>query len=168
VLKTARVREQEMNRWHKLAFLAMALLLINVATWFITGVNQRNGVYPVDADSIGIPIVGTLFASLVVLPLLLLIGLLPTAGFVRRLCSRGFRWSIAAGAALLVLYVTVGLFAVSGVAEWAIPHHYLIAACYSFLLLVLVAFLFLDMKRLFSLRMGTLVQIQLDSDCEKK
>jgi hypothetical protein len=142
------VREQEMNRWHKLTFLAIALLLINVATWFITGVNQRNGIYPVDADSIGIPIVLTLYASLVVVPLLLLIALLPTAGFVRRLCLRGIGWSIATGVMLLLLYVAVGLFAVSGMAEWAIPHHYLIAASYSVLLLVLVIILLHDMKRL--------------------
>ncbi len=135
---------------HKLLILTMVVFLINIAVWFITDANQRNGIYPIDADSIGIPILLTWFASLFVLPVLLLIGLLPTADFVRRLCSRGIGWSIAVGAVLLILYVIAGLFAIAGVAKWAIPHHYLIAACYFVLVMALVVFLFFDMKRLFS------------------
>lgn len=139
-----------MNRWHKFAFLSIALLLINVATWFITHYNSRNGIYPMDADSIGIPIFGTLFASLLVLPLLLLISFLPTTGFVRRFCSRSIGCSLAACIMLLLLYGAAGLFAVSGIAEWAVPHHYLIAASYSVLFLVLVVFLLYDIKQLYS------------------
>ena len=69
---------------------------------------------------------------------------------MRRLCSRDIRWSVAIGIALLALYANVGLFAISGVAEWMLPNHYLMAVCYSLLFLVLVVFLFLDMKLLFS------------------
>ena len=146
-----------MTHWYKLALLIIALLLINVATWFITGVNQRNGIYPMDADSIGIPIVLTLLGSLVVSPLFVLIALLPTAGFVSRFCSRDFGCAIAARVALIVLYVPAGLFAVSGVAKWATPNHYLVAASYSVLFLVLIVFLFLDMKRLFPNRVRNCV-----------
>ena len=135
---------------YKFTLLVLALILINVATWFVTGVNQRNGVYPVDADSIGIFIVGTWFFSLLVLPQLFLISYLASFSFVKRLCSRDIRWPIAIGIALLALYASVGLFAVSGVAEWMLPNHYLIAACYSLLSLALIVFLFLDMKLLFS------------------
>ena len=135
---------------YKFALLVLALILINVATWFVTGVNQRHGVYPVDADSIGIPIVGTWVNSLLVLPQLFLIGFLGSFSFVRRLCSRDIRWSIAIGIVLLALYANVGLFAISGVAEWMLPNHYLMAVCYSLLFLVLIVFLFLDMKLLFS------------------
>ena len=131
---------------YKFALLVLALIFINIATWFVTGANQRSGIYPIDADSIGIPIAGTWFHSLLVLPQLFLISFLGSFGFVTRLCSRDTRWSIAIGIVLLALYVNVGLFAISGVAEWMLPNHYLIAVGYLLLFLVLVIFLLLDMK----------------------
>lgn len=140
----------KMKAWHKVTLLVLALVLINTATWFVTGMNQRNGVYPVDADSIGIPIIGTWFNSLFVLPQLFLIGLLARLSFVRVLCSRHIGWSIILGILLLALYVSVGLFAISGVVEWMFPNHYLIAFCYLLLLLMLVVLLFLDIHLLFS------------------
>ena len=135
---------------YKFALLVRALILINIATWFVTGANQKNGVYPVDADSIGIPIGGTWFHSLLVLPQLFLISFLGSFGFVTQLCSSDNRWSIAIGFVLLALYVNVSLFAISGVAEWMLPNHYLIAFGYLLLFLVLFIFLLLDIKLLFS------------------
>lgn len=139
-----------MKAWHKVTLLVLALVLINAATWFVTGMNQRNGVYPIDADSIGIPIIGTWFNSLFVLPQLFLIGLLARLSFIRVLCSRHIGWSIILGILLLALYVSVGLFAISGVVEWMLPNHYFIAFCYLLLLLMLVVLLFLDIHLLFS------------------
>lgn len=138
-----------MKPGYKFALLVLALILINVATWFVTGINQRNGVYPVDADSIGIPIMGTWFKSVFVLPQLFLIGFLSDFGFVRELRSRRIAWSIVLGIVLLALYISVGLFAISGMVGWMFPDHYLLAASYSFLLLTLIIFFFRDMKQLF-------------------
>ena len=139
-----------MKSWYKFSLLVLALILINIATWFVTGINQRNGIYPIDADSIGIPIVGTCFHSLLILPQLFLIGLLANFSFVRRLCSRNIGWSIVLGIVLLTCYVNVGLFAISGAVEWMFPHHYLMAICYSLLLVMLIVFLFFDIRLLFS------------------
>ena len=139
-----------MKGWYKFALLVLALILINASTWFVTGMNQRNGVYPIDADSIGISIIGTWFNSLFILPQLFLIGLLASFSFVRRLCSRNIGWSIVLGIVLLACYINVGLFAISGVVEWMLPNHYLMAVCYSLLLLMLIVFLFFDMLQLFS------------------
>lgn len=139
-----------MTSRYKFALLVLSMILINIATWFVTGANQRNGVYPVDADSIGIPIALTWFHCLLILPQLFFISFLGNFSFVTQLCSRDNRWSIVIGVVLLALYVNVGLFAISGVAEWMFPNHYLIAACYSLLFLVLVIFLLFDVKLLFS------------------
>lgn len=143
-----RVRTRRLKRNIAFALLVLALILINVTTWFVTRMNQKNGIYPVDADSIGILIMGTWFNSLFILPQLLLIGLL--ASFVRRLRSRNIGWSIILSIVLLACYVNVGLFAISGVIEWMLPNHYLMAVCYSLLLLALIVFLFFDMQLLFS------------------
>ncbi len=139
-----------MNHWHKLVVLALTLLSINVTTWLLITQNQRDGIYPVDADSISIPIFDTVIGSLCVLPFLLLVSFLPSASFVARLCSRGIGWAIAAFLLLLSFYAAVALFALSGVAYWASPHHYPIAVCYSVLLLALVMFLATDTRKLFS------------------
>jgi hypothetical protein len=139
-----------MKGWKRLLVLVLALALINGATFAVVVVNQENGVYPIDGDSIAIPIISTLFASSFVLPFLVLIGLLPGAQFLSRLCSRGRAWSIGMALLLFALYLAAALFAVGGAGYWAIPSHYWIAVSYLLLLSALALFLVLDARRLLS------------------
>jgi hypothetical protein len=139
-----------MKGWKRLLVLTLALVLINGATWVVVVENQHNGVYPIDGDSIGIPIISTLVASSFVLPLLVLIGLLPGAQFLSRLCSRGQAWTVCVNLLLFALYVAAALFAIGGAGYWAIPNHYWITVCYFVLLLALVLFFALDARRLLS------------------
>jgi len=130
--------------------LVLALVLVNAVSYAVVLENQRSGVYPIDGDSIGIPIISTLVVSAVVLPMLVLIGFLPSAQFLRRLCSRGLPWRIGVGLLLLALYAAVGFFALGGVEYWAIPNHYWIATSYALSFLALAFFFILDARWLLS------------------
>jgi len=139
-----------MKGWKRTLTLLFALVLVNTVTYVVVVENLHSGLYPVDADSIGIPIMSTLALSALVLPVLVLIGLLPGAQFMVRLCARGLWWRIGVGFFLLVLYVVVALFALDGAGYWAIPNHYPVAASYLVSLLALVLFFVVDTRWLLS------------------
>ena len=139
-----------MNRWHRFGLLVAALILLNIAISFILEANQKDGVYPAHADTIFIPIALGWADSLFILPQLFFLTFLTSFNFVKRLCLQHTGWLITLAFILLALYANVGLFAISGVAEWMFPKHYVIAASYSLLLLVLVIFLLLDIKLFFN------------------
>jgi hypothetical protein len=95
--------------------LAVALaqgLLINVVNVWTLRANQERGVYPVDADSIGIPVVSTMVVTLLLLVVLICAILLPR----RTARWRGFSSGLAA-----VVGVLTGLQAIG----WADAIHHL-------------------------------------------
>ena len=69
-----------MKRWHRAVALAVALVLINAATQLVIRANLSAGLYPAEADSIGIPIMTTLYLSLALIPWLGIAGALGFAG----------------------------------------------------------------------------------------
>jgi len=125
-----------MKRWHRAVALAAALVLINAATQWVIRSNLAAGLYPADADVIGIPIMTTLYLSLALSPWLLVLALLR---------ARGGTLVIVA---FVVLYVPAVAFAVGGIAYWAAPGHYAIALAYGVLLLVLVGLAWSDARAL--------------------
>lgn len=130
-------------KWGKLAFFLSALLLINVATSLITSANQKAGFYSVNDDSIGIPIVLTLYVSFCILPILFVICLIPNKGLLVWLKSKGAVFLIAVRVGFLLLYAVAFCVAVYGITYWSFPHHYLIAASYVILFVfLLISFAF--------------------------
>ncbi len=125
-----------MKRWHRAVALAAALVLINAATQWVIRSNLAAGLYPADADSIGIPIMTTLYLSLALSPWLLVLALLRARG------------GMLVIVAFVVLYVPAVAFAVGGIAYWAAPGHYAIAWAYAALLSVLVALAWNDVRAL--------------------
>jgi hypothetical protein len=138
-----------MKGWYKFAVFAATLVAINAMT-LITQSNLRAGVYPVNADSIAIPIFSTLLASLVVAPFLLVIAFLPGSAFVARLLVKGMAWSLLFITSLVLIYLPSVAFAVLGGGYWAVSHHYLISLCFGGLLLALTIYFVLDLVQLFS------------------
>jgi hypothetical protein len=130
--------------------LMLALVLINSVTWVVVTENQRNGLYPVEGDSISIPIFGTLGASVFVFPFLVLIGVVPGARFLQRLCAHGWAGSVCAALLLVSLYLAAARFTVHGAGSWAFPHHYGISVCYLVLLVLLAMLFVLDARWLLS------------------
>lgn len=127
------------STWYRLGIIFGSLSLINVTTWFVLDNNQRNGLYPIDADSIGLPIMLTLTESLLV------ISFFAAILFLQNKINSGLRKRHKSIRALgligvLSLYGLIGWFGVTGLDSWWIPHHYLISMSY----LVLLANICLD------------------------
>jgi uncharacterized membrane protein len=98
-------------------FLAIAsLALANGLTYLTLKQNQATGIYPVDADSISLPIMEGLLVSAALLIFLGVAILIPRKG--RGRAFGVFLSAIAAVGALLE------------VVAWSVPHHYTIAAAY--------------------------------------
>lgn len=133
-----------LTKWFKLALFFCGLLLVNCMTWLVTSTNQKEGVYPVDADSIGIPIMITIYASLLMVPILFIISLLSNKDVLLRLRVVGVARLAAVKVGLLLLYASALLFTVYGFMYWYNPNHYLIAASYFVLGVVLLAGLVFD------------------------
>jgi hypothetical protein len=146
------VREHEMKGWQRFLVLVAALCTVNLATWIVVTANQGAGLYPADADSIGIPLLGTLFASALVILPLAAIAFIPQNTRVGVLCARGKPQVVAVYSLLGLMYLLVGLFALLGFTYWAMTHHYAIGSSYAALLVVLSGFLVGDVRRVLSNR----------------
>ena len=136
-----------MKAGQRLLVLLLTLSAIDGTTWAVVVQNQRKALYPVDADSIVIPILDTVILSTLVLPFLLLVWWLPSAAFFDRLRRRGTVGGVCMNGLLFASYLPAVLFGLGGVAYWAVPNHYWIASSYVALLLVLALFAALDVRR---------------------
>jgi hypothetical protein len=144
-----------MKGWQRFLLLGVPLFAVNVVTRIVVSANQRAKLYPVDADSIGLPIYVTLLASVLTMLPLSVIAFVPGCRRVVNLCERGTAWIVAVCALLVVMYLLVGLFAVVGFAYWAGPDHYVISSTYAGLLVVVGALFLIDA---WGVRRGTLMK----------
>lgn len=131
----------------RLSLFAALLITVNVVTGHVINTNFAAGVYPVDADSIGIPLVGTLFASVLSLAMLLPLLLLSSLdwGFRKATASRAWRWAI--GLLLTGLYLWNLLLQVNWAFFWIDPHHGLIAASIGLVAVALLWLAVVDLRR---------------------
>lgn len=130
----------------RLVLLLVLLWLINATTWLVVTGNQHNALYPVNADSVVIPLFNTALASALVLPFLLVAGWLPNAPVLVRVRARGPLWSIGSYALLFVGYLSGVFFCLVGAAYWALPNHYSITCSYAALLLALMGLALVDVS----------------------
>lgn len=142
--------QRNMVRRRRALVLVASIVLINGMTWAIVKLNQLNHVYPIDADSIGLPILLTILASVFTIPAVALIGIWPSIGFANRLSSRWPIGGLFGTIALMMLYLIAALFALSGAVYWLNPDHWLIAMSYCVLGAALGLFFVQDVKGLFS------------------
>lgn len=137
-----------MAKWVKMAFFLSALFLVNGVTWFVTTANQKAGLYPIDADSIGIPIMFTIAACVLMLPILFIISMLPNKRLLNWLNSKGLVRLMIARIGVLSLYALVFLFAAYGFVYWNSPGHYFIAASYLIFIIILLIYLLIDWREI--------------------
>jgi hypothetical protein len=133
--------------WVKLIVFLFAIVLVNIMTWLITSINQQTGLYSVNADSIGIPIIFTASASLLMLPILIVISLLSKKDSLIGLKAKGISRNLKVRIGLLFLYAPALLFGVYGIMYWSYPGHYLIAGSYLILCGVFLSGLAFDWRR---------------------
>lgn len=88
-----------------------SLAFADFTSFLVLARNQEAGIYPVDADSIGIPVMEEFLLSLAVLVLLAAALRLPGRSRIGR--TVGVALCLAAGALSLLAAMS-----------WAIPHHY--------------------------------------------
>ena len=103
------------------------LLVINAVAFATFSVNLRIGAYPVDADSIGIPIMETLATSLIALVASALLCVATGLPSLFRKAHESRPLAIAFGGVLILLYLAVLLFYALWAFTWADGNHWPIA-----------------------------------------
>jgi hypothetical protein len=108
-----------MKRLSTLALVVLFVLAANAAVYLVVEHNAASGVYPPDADSIGMPIFGATLLSIVFLVLLVPAVLL---------AWRESKWQTYVALTLSALASLVSLLCTL---SWLVPNHYLISAAYA-------------------------------------
>ena len=131
----------------RLLLFGALFLIVNTVTSRVIGANFAAGVYPPDADSIGMPLMEVLFVSVLslvmLLPLLLLSA--PDWSVRKAAASRAWRWTL--GFLLPTLYLWNLLLQVNWAVSWLDPHHYLIGASIGLVPIALLGLAILDFRR---------------------
>lgn len=109
--------------------------------------NLFNNRYPIEKDSIGIPLISDVLANIAWSPFYLTIAFLPSARFLRRRLKRPTLWRYALFLWLGLSYLLAILGALGFTLKWWKPFHESISLFgFGFLVLLLV-FLFVDVRR---------------------
>jgi len=131
----------------RLSLFAALFVIVNMVTSHVIGANFAAGVYPPEADSIGMPFMEVLFLSLfslvMLLPLLVLSA--PDWGVRKAAASRVWRWTL--GILLSALYLWNLLLQVNWAVSWLDPHHYLIGVSIALVPIALLCLAILDFRR---------------------
>ncbi len=131
----------------RLTSLALALVGVNLATFIIIRINFTNGVYPPEADSIGIPILtagaGSIITALYLLALIF-IPKLPTDD-IRNRIPKGVGLSLT-----VLAHLPVFLIGIIAALYWWDPDHYIISLSYVGGMAVLGYWIKTDVKQLLS------------------
>jgi hypothetical protein len=142
--------EISMKYWHRLVLIVMALLAVNGSTYLVLSHNLEAGAYPVDGDSIGIPMVSTLFLSLAGALFLLSAFSLVFIGSIVRFSQKG-NLHLSAVILLLVLLNLPPLFLLFlGAGFWSLPNHYLLLSTMIIMLAIVAGVLIRDIRWLIS------------------
>jgi hypothetical protein len=134
--------------WLKLILLAVTAALINSVVRKTLTANAFNNLYPVEADSIGMPMAFTFFSFIALIPFAVVFCIAPlsrnkdngkysVAWFAFKVVSYLFSY-------LLLTFVTL-----VSASYWNNPHHYVIAKWYLALLVLIQAFLVFDLYQIY-------------------
>jgi hypothetical protein len=100
-----------MSNVRSILVIIVALCFSNIVSIYIIARNQSAGLYPADADSIGIPIYEGVILSALIFTLLMVAIYLPKKSLIGTISG-------------LVLAVIATFLAAIMATGWAIPHHY--------------------------------------------
>ena len=112
---------------HRGITLGLLLTGISTLTPVIVEGNQSANVYPWNADSIGIPIFGTWFLSLLISPFLLLVAFLPRTLKGIYSLNSGLGARVVGIFAVSISYLPCLYFSLYGSLYWTSPNHMSIA-----------------------------------------
>jgi hypothetical protein len=134
--------------WLKFILLAVTAALINSVVHKTLTANAFNNLYPVEADSIGMPMVFTFFSFIALIPFAVVFciaslsrnkdnGKYSVAWFAFKVVSYLFSY-------LILTFVTL-----TSASYWNTPHHYVIAKWYLALVVLIQAFLVFDLYQIY-------------------
>lgn len=112
-----------MTKARSLLLSIASLVAANVASFFTLSNNQSMGVYPIDADSIGLPLMEGAILSIMLLVLLCAAIFIP-------------KGKIFGSALSVALCCLAALLSGASTVSWAIPNHYTMAIAYGCVLVV--------------------------------
>jgi hypothetical protein len=112
-----------MTKSRSFLLVIVSLVAVNAASFLTLEHNLSASIYPIDADSIGLPLIGGVITTLQLLVLLAVAILLP-------------KCKLFGPAVSVVLCGLAGLLSVQYAVLWAVPHHYTMAAAYGGVLVV--------------------------------
>ena len=139
-----------MSRWVKTILLISSLVLINVAAASVLAPPiDQNCIFTGPGPTIEPKWYGftqSLQYSFFCLPLLFMIGLLPTTGFIKKICSISKGWSIASMLLIVTLYIAPMHFAWWGASYWTTHSYYPVAGYYLIFSMLLIIFVAYDIK----------------------
>lgn len=134
--------------WDRALMILLALWLEHLEMDYTLTDNWRNHRYPMDADSIGMPLVSDVLANFIAMPFFLSIAFIPAAGFLRRRLKHPAWWRHPVLVWLALSYLITILGALGFAIRWWKPFHESISLFGFGSLSILLVFLFVDLRRL--------------------
>jgi hypothetical protein len=132
----------------RVAVFAALLAVVDCVIYYVLTSNLCNGVYPVNADSLGIPFMETIMLSLVAAALLLVAALVSGIDWLFRQAKASAVWRCLLAVSLSLTHLSAAaLFALWGF-SWAEPHHYFIVAVCGLAALLVLYFLAAEIRLL--------------------
>jgi hypothetical protein len=141
-----------MRYWQRLTLVLTLVPLLNIVEYAVLSQNQNDGLYPVNGDSIGLPLMTTLLLSLMLVPYLSLIVGLTSFRRLLSFSERGPAAFVTVLGLLIVAYIPGLILLLAVAARWYAPSHYSILGVAVALLVVLAVCFVVDIQRMVSKR----------------
>lgn len=129
----------------RMIILLVSIVLVNIITWLIAGTNQKNSYYPMDADSIGIPIMCTAGISIFMLPIFIIGNFFLKQNILFKPKLKNVT-RIMIEIIIFLIYALALFFGSYGFFYWSYPRHYSISASYLILCSILLGNLIYDLR----------------------
>lgn len=134
--------------WLKFILLAVTAALINSVVRKTLTANAFNNLYPVEADSIGMPMAFTFFSFIALIPFAVFFCIAPLS----RNKDNGkysLAWFAFKVVSYLFSYLILTFVTLASASYWNTPHHYVIAKWYLALVVLIQAFLVFDLYQIY-------------------
>lgn len=134
--------------WLKLIVLAVSAALTYSILCKTLSENQFNYVYPMQADSLGMPMAFTLFSLIALIPFAVVFC---TASLSRNKDNGKYSvaWFAFKVVSYLFSYLLLTFVTLVSASYWNTPHHYVIAKWYLALVVLIQAFLVFDLYQIY-------------------
>lgn len=138
--------------WDRVLMIFLSLWMVHMELDYTLTDNLFNHRYPMDQDSIGIPLISDVLANMAWSPFYFTIAFLPSARFLRRRMQNPSWWQYPLLVWLGLSYFMAILGAMGFTLRWWKPFHESISLFGFGFLSVLFMFLFMDIRRYFRTR----------------